>query len=92
MANLYIQHSDKLLKSCGKSLMNVQQFLILIFDSGLSNTAFCKTAQLNPLPILFHLLLCLTVLICTTVLSVCDYDQKVMMDYETCNSLDILGA
>ncbi len=75
----------------GKVLLNVQQLLKYNFDSGFSNPTFCKTPQLNPLPILFHLLPCRTVLICTTVFPACDYDQEVM-DYELHNALGILWA
>ena len=55
-----------------------------------SNPTFFKTLQLNPLPIVFHLLPRRTVLISATVSPACDYDREVTTDYEIHNAPDIL--
>lgn len=54
---------------------------------------FCKnTSLLNPLPIVFHLLLCRTARICATVSPAYDYDPKVLVDYEIHDAPDIPWA
>lgn len=55
-----------------------------------SNPTFFKTLQLNPLPIVYHLLPRRTALISATVSPACDYDREVTTDYEIHNAPDIL--
>lgn len=80
---------NKKFKGCGYAECNrIVPLIIIIFFIFIQLSS--KPPELNPLPILFHLLLCCTALIYSTVLPACDYDQEVTMDYEIHNALDIL--